>query len=91
MTGYFYRVIRDKPFPNEKLIGGRIEWTSTDGYFNSGRFLLPVKFYLKFKDMFDYRRSKEKLYIRLDMNGGKMIRKNSLKALPKAKDDEFNL
>ena len=89
MAGYFYKIIEDRISPRG-MVSGRIEWTSSEGDFNGGHYLMPVEMFQDFKKLIDYRRTKEKVFIKIDIQG-KMIRKNPLKALPKAKGDEFNL
>jgi len=87
MAGYFYRIIRDKVQTKNKMVSGSIRWTSSDGDFNGGRFSIPAEMYQDFKKLIDYRRTKEKVFIKIDMQG-KMIRKNRLKELPKVVIDQ---
>ena len=86
MAGYFYKIIEDRISPRG-MVSGRIEWTSSEGDFNGGHYLMPVEMFQDFKKLIDYRRTKEKVYIKLTMQG-KMIRKNRLKELPKVIIDQ---
>ena len=91
MTGYFYRIKKDKVQTRIGTTKGSIEWSSSEGIFNGGRFCLPTDIYLGFKDLIDYKRTKEPLYIKLDMSGKKFIRKNYEQRLKKVSENEFNL
>ena len=86
MAGYFYRIKEDRISP-PGMVSGRVEMSSSSGDYNGGRYLLPVEMFQDFKKLIDYRRTKEKVFIKIDMQG-KMIRKNRLKELPKVIIDQ---